>query len=69
MGDLLILQGIEDGREDRPDGAGWSVSVNVDGGILVASAVIDGAAVLLMGACESTERSNNLVRMAPGSFT
>jgi hypothetical protein len=55
VGDLLILQGIEDGREDRPDGAGWSVAVNDDDGTMVASAVIDDAAVLLLGACVPTE--------------
>lgn len=53
--DLLILQGIEDGREDRPDGAGWSVAVNDDDGTMVASAVIDDAAILLLGACVPTE--------------
>ncbi len=55
VGDLLILQGIEDGREGRPDGAGWSVAVNDDDGTMVASAVIDDAAVLLLGACVPTE--------------
>ena len=55
VGDLLILQGIEDGREGRPDGAGWSVAVNDDDGTMVASAVIDDAAVVMTGACVPAE--------------
>ena len=53
--DLLILQGIEDGREGRPDGAGWSVAVNDDDGTMTASAVIDGSAIVMTGACVPTQ--------------
>ena len=54
--DKLILQGIEDGREDVPnDGAGWSMAVNDDDGGMVISAVTDGAVVSGLGWCVPTD--------------
>ena len=50
--DKLIVQGIEDGRDDVPnDGVGWSMAVNDDDGGMVISAVTDGAALTGLGWC------------------
>lgn len=54
--DKLILQGIEDGRDDVPnDGAGWSMAVNDDDGGMVISAVTDGAVLAGLGWCVPTD--------------
>lgn len=55
VGDVLFVQGIEDGRADLPDGVGWSVSLNDDDGSMAASIVTDGAAIMFLGACVPTE--------------
>jgi hypothetical protein len=55
VGDVLFVQGIEDGRADQPDGVGWSISLNDDDGSMAASVVTDGAAIMFLGACVPTE--------------
>jgi hypothetical protein len=47
----LVLQGIEDGREDRPDGAGWTISIQKDTARMVVTGAINQAAIVLFGAC------------------
>ncbi len=49
--DRLVLQGIEDGREDRPDGAGWTISIQKDTARMVVTGAINQAAIVLFGAC------------------
>ena len=47
----LVMQGAEDGSENRPDGAGWTVSVNKDTGRFVATLAMEQAGLVLFGAC------------------
>jgi len=50
----LILQGAEDGQEDREgDGAGWTMAVSKDRGDMVLTASGDGVAFVIFGACTS----------------
>jgi hypothetical protein len=49
--DRLVLQGIEDGREDQPDGAGWTISIQKDTARMVVTGAINQAALVLFGAC------------------
>ena len=49
--DRLILQGAEDGREDRPDGVGWTMSIDTDSGRFVVAVAGSEEAVILFGAC------------------
>ncbi|MEJ2131190.1 MAG: hypothetical protein P8Y95_06110 [Gammaproteobacteria bacterium] len=54
--DLLVIQGIEDGREDVPnDGAGWAMAVNNDDGGMSISAVTNGGALSGLGWCVPTD--------------
>jgi len=47
----LILQGAEDGSENRPDGVGWTISVNKDTGRFVATLAAEQSAIIFYGAC------------------
>ncbi len=50
----LILQGAEDGQEDRAgDGAGWTMAVNKERGDMVLTTSGDGVAFVVFGACTS----------------
>ena len=49
--DRLILQGAEDGSENRPDGVGWTLSVSKETGRFVAALAADQAAIIMFGAC------------------
>ena len=47
----LIMQGAEDGSENRPDGVGWTISVSKDTGRFVATLATEQAGIILFGAC------------------
>ncbi len=47
----LIMQGAEDGSENRPDGVGWTLSVSKDTGRFVATLATEQAGLVLFGAC------------------
>ena len=47
----LIIQGVEDGRVDVRDGAGWSISIMNPEGTMVMAVAADGFAVVGLGAC------------------
>lgn len=47
----LILQGAEDGNEQRKDGVGWTMSVNTNTGRFVVAVAGAEEAVILFGAC------------------
>lgn len=49
--DRLILQGAEDGNENRPDGVGWTFSVNTETGRFVVAIAGAEEALILFGAC------------------
>ncbi len=49
--DRLILQGAEDGNPNRPDGVGWTLSIENDTGRFVATAAILQGAINIFGAC------------------
>ena len=46
-----ILQGIEDGDPNVPDGAGWTLSIEDSTGRFVAAVAIEQATLSLFGAC------------------
>jgi hypothetical protein len=47
----VIFQGAEDGREDRPDGVGWTMSIDKESGRFSIAAVGSQEVVILFGAC------------------
>ncbi len=47
----LILQGVEDGREDIRDGLGWSLSIAEPSGRMVLTASGENEAFVIFGAC------------------
>ena len=47
----LVMQGAEDGSENRPDGVGWTLSVSKDTGRFVATLATEQAGLVLFGAC------------------
>ena len=47
----IVMQGVQDGRPDREDGAAWTLMVEQDTGRLVATAATRQAAVVIFGAC------------------
>lgn len=47
----IVLQGAEDGSADRPDGAGWTLSIETQTGRFVATIAVEQASVTLFGAC------------------
>jgi hypothetical protein len=47
----LVIQGIEDGRSDVRDGAGWSISIMDPEGTMTMAVAGDGFAVVGLGAC------------------
>jgi hypothetical protein len=49
--DRLVLQGAEDGNPNRPDGVGWTLSIENDTGRFVATAAILQGAIVIFGAC------------------
>lgn len=49
--DRLILQGAEDGDENRRDGVGWTMSVDTDSGRFVVAVAGAEEAIILFGAC------------------
>ena len=49
--DRVIFQGAEDGREDRPDGVGWTMSIDKENGRFTIAAVGSQEVVILFGAC------------------
>jgi hypothetical protein len=52
--DRLVLQGVEDGREDAKDGTGWTISIATQTGRMVGTAAADQAAIVIFGACTET---------------
>lgn len=52
--DRLVLQGVEDGREDEQDGAGWTISIDVNTGRMVGTGAVSQAAIVIFGACTET---------------
>ena len=48
---LHILQGIEDGDPNVPDGAGWTISIEDNTGRFAAAVAIEQATLSLFGAC------------------
>lgn len=52
LGHLLFAQGIiADETDNGALGAGWSLSLNNDTGVMTVSGVLDGAAIVLTGTC------------------
>ena len=49
--DRIVLQGVEDGREDEIDGAGWTISIDKSTARMVATVAVDQAAIIIFGAC------------------
>ena len=49
--DRLVLQGVEDGREDENDGTGWTISIGQQTGRMVGTAAASDAAIVIFGAC------------------
>lgn len=49
--DRIVLQGAEDGSAERPDGAGWTLSIETDTGRFVATIAVEQASISLFGAC------------------
>jgi hypothetical protein len=49
--DRLVLQGVEDGRDDERDGAGWTISIHKSTGRMTATVALDQAAIVIFGAC------------------
>ena len=49
--DRIVLQGIEDGRDDELDGAGWTISIHKRTARMVATVAVDQAAIIIFGAC------------------
>ena len=49
--DRLVLQGVEDGRDDEKDGAGWTISIHKETARMVAAVTLDQAAIVIFGAC------------------
>ena len=47
----LILQGADDGTSNTPDGAGWTMVINVNSGSMLLTAAGDGFVVVVSGAC------------------
>ena len=47
----IVMQGAEDGSENRPDGVGWTLSVNKDTGRFVATLATAEAGIIMFGAC------------------
>lgn len=47
----LVMQGVEDGREDEIDGAGWTISIDKSTARMVATVTVDQAAIVIFGAC------------------
>ena len=47
----LVLQGVEDGREDQRDGLGWSLSIAEPSGRMVLTASGEIEAFVIFGAC------------------
>jgi hypothetical protein len=52
--DRLVLQGVEDGREDLEDGSGWAISIDTNTGRMVGTAAVSQAAIVIFGACTET---------------
>ncbi|MFV2089389.1 MAG: hypothetical protein ACC642_01925 [Pseudomonadales bacterium] len=50
-----ILQGAEDGVPDRPDGAGWTISIENETGRFVGAIAVAQASITLFGACTELE--------------
>jgi len=49
--DRLVLQGVEDGRDDTNDGTGWTISIEQKTGRMVGTAAASHAAIVIFGAC------------------
>lgn len=49
--DRLVLQGVEDGRDDAKDGTGWTISIEKKTGRMVGTAAASQAAIVIFGAC------------------
>ena len=49
--DRLVLQGVEDGRDDENDGTGWTISIEQTTGRMVGTAAAHQAAIIIFGAC------------------
>ena len=47
----IVMQGIEDGFEDRPDGVGWTLSIEKATARMVISAAAAQAAIIGFGSC------------------
>lgn len=47
----IVMQGVEDGREDRPDGVGWTLSIEKATARMVISAAAAQAAIIGFGSC------------------
>ncbi len=51
VGKMLVLQGVEDGEPGRPDGVGWTASINITNGNMALSASGLDTAFVGLGAC------------------
>ena len=47
----IVLQGAEDGSSERPDGGGWTLSIESQTGRFVATIAVAQASITLFGAC------------------
>lgn len=47
----LIIQGMEDGEEDKRDGAGWTISILNPEGTMTMAVAGDGFGIMGLGAC------------------
>ncbi len=47
----LIIQGMEDGEEDKRDGAGWTISIMNPEGTMTMAVAGDGFGIMGLGAC------------------
>ena len=48
---FVIIQGIDDGIEDAPDGLGWTMHISTETGRFSAAAPLEDAALVIFGSC------------------
>ncbi len=53
VGDMIVLQGVEDGDPKRPDGVGWTASISIETGRIALTASGLEVGFVGMGACSA----------------
>jgi len=51
IGERIILQGVTEAGDDRPESRGWTLALEADTGRFVATVTITQGAIILFGAC------------------